>query len=266
MRHTLYEHAVNIRDRLFGGHKLFFFPAARKEGEEPRPFALILPGGGYSFVSVGFEGLPTARFLNSRGVTAFVLRYDTGRKGRYPAPQREVAEAVAHILANADGYGVSAQGYSVWGYSAGGHLAASFGTDAMGYKNYGVPAPALLVLGYPVITMRETGAHPCLRNLFGKDLSAFPFGSIEGQITADYPPTYVWCCEGDNIVSDNNTRLMRAALEARGVPCRGGIFSGVRRGHGISIGTGTAAEGWADEALAFWRELCGGRKQGEPQI
>lgn len=257
--HTFKEHVVNIRDRLFGGHKLSYFPAVR--GEEPRPFALVLPGGGYSFVSVGFEGLPTARFLNARGVTAFVLRYDTGRKGRYPVPQREVADAVRHILGNAERYGVSPRGYSLWGYSAGGHLAASFGTDAMGYKNYGVPAPALLVLGYPVIAMGEKETEFCFRNLFGKNFSAFPFGSIEAQVTADYPPAYVWCCEGDDIVPDRNTRLMLAALKERGVPHRGGVIPGVRHGHGIAIGRGTAADGWADEALAFWRELTAGDVQ-----
>lgn len=253
--HTLREHIINIRDRAFGGSGLSYFPAARKEGEGARPFALVLPGGGYAFVSVGFEGLPTARFLNSRGITSFVLRYHTGRRGRYPVPQREVAGAVRHIINNAEAYGVSPHGYSLWGYSAGGHLAASFGTDTMGCKNYGVPAPALLVLGYPVVTMREEKLRPCFCNLFGKDLAPFSFGSIETQISPDYPPAYVWCCEGGDIVSDRNTRLLLSALEAQGVPHRGGVVPGVRRGHGISVAAGTAAEGWADEALAFWFEL-----------
>jgi acetyl esterase/lipase len=74
--------------------------------------------------------------------------------------------------------------------------------------------------------------------------------SIDEQVTADYPPTYIWCGDADKTVPPENTKNMAAALEASGVPVSCEIFPGVD--HGVGPGTGTAAEGWLDQAVDFW--------------
>ena len=71
-------------------------------------------------------------------------------------------------------------------------------------------------------------------------------------MTADYPPTYLWCGDADQTVSPENTHRMAVALERAGVKLRCEVFSGVD--HGVGPGTGTAAEGWMDSAVAFWKE------------
>lgn len=62
------------------------------------PFALICPGGAYMLVSEENEGHTFAAELNRRGISAFVLHYRCRRKGRYPAPQQDVARALHEIL------------------------------------------------------------------------------------------------------------------------------------------------------------------------
>jgi acetyl esterase/lipase len=223
-------------------------------GGGTRPFAVICPGGAYSVVCSSIEGVPIARRLNEKGISAFIVCYRVRKRARLPHPQDDLARAVSEILAHAAEYGVDPEDYSVWGCSAGGHLAASFGTEGMGYPRYALPRPGAIVLAYPVISMRPALTHGVTHdNLLGKYAAAAAdrFASVDENVTADYPPTYLWCGGADATVDPENSRRMAAALEMAGVPCRCEIFPGVD--HGVGPGTGTAAEGWIDHAAAFWR-------------
>ena len=219
------------------------------------PFAVICPGGGYAVVCSFIEGVPLARALNKLGISAFIVYYRTKKRARYPAPQDDLARAVREILQKKDEYLLEPEGYSVWGSSAGGHLAASFGTESMGYPHYALPKPGAMVLIYPVISMRREYTHRQTHDfLLGENAAAEEESrkSVDEQVTPAYPPSYIWCGDADQTVSPENTRRMAAALEKAGVPCRCEIFPGVD--HGVGPGTGTAAEGWITRAVAFWRE------------
>lgn len=218
------------------------------------PFAVICPGGAYRVVCSFIEGRPIARRLNEQGISAFIVYYRVREKGRWPHPQDDLARAVKEILSRAEEYGVERENWSVWGCSAGGHLAASFGTANMGYPRYDLPKPRAIVLAYPVISMRPELSHDVTHDLLlGKHATAAMerFASVDENVTADYPPTYLWCGGADATVDPENTRRMAAALEAAGVPYRREIIPGVD--HGVGPGTGTAAEGWIDHAVDFWR-------------
>lgn len=41
-------------------------------------------------------------------------------------------------------------------------------------------------------------------------------------------------------------------MEALGIPTEFHVYKGL--GHGFGIGTGTVAEGWVADAIAFWEE------------
>lgn len=217
------------------------------------PFALLCPGGGYSMVCSFIEGVPIAKALNQRGISAFILYYRVKKKAAYPAPQDDLARAVREILDKRDDFLVDADGYSIWGGSAGGHLAASFGTAEMGWRKYGLPKPGALVLAYPVITMDASLTHAGTReNLLGKNPTneMVRLASIEKNVDAAYPPAFLWCGDADKVVSPENTRLLDHALTAAGVKHACRVYPGV--GHGIGPGTGTSAEGWINEAIDFW--------------
>lgn len=107
--------------------------------------AIICPGGAFFALSIESEGFAVARWLASRGVTCFVLKYrlvecktdDPTREvmARGPldplvAPIVKLAmgdglAAVAHVRRHAEKYGVNPDRIGIVGFSAGGTVAAS---------------------------------------------------------------------------------------------------------------------------------------------
>lgn len=69
------------------------------------------------------------------------------------------------------------------------------------------------------------------------------------------PPTYVCVGDSDGIAS---WRVMKNRLDnmsALGIDTEFHVYSGL--GHGFGIGTGTAAEGWLEDAVNFWEKQVG---------
>ena len=63
-----------------------------------RPAVLILPGGGYEFVS-NPENEPVALEYSAKGFQAFTLEYSVKEKGVFPVPETEVLRATAVVRA-----------------------------------------------------------------------------------------------------------------------------------------------------------------------
>ena len=79
--HELYTPAQQQGDPTKASTGLFFF-----RGRPGAPFALIAPGGGFSYVGSVHEGFPYALEISRQGYNAFVLRYRVGQ-GRAPPGQ-----------------------------------------------------------------------------------------------------------------------------------------------------------------------------------
>ncbi len=216
------------------------------------PVAILCPGGAYQRVCSFVEGHPYAKKLNSMGYHAVVLYYRV--RMPYPAPQEDLARAVRELLENAQTWKLDMRGYSVWGSSAGGHLAASFGTENMGYLRYGLPKPGALILCYPVVTMGEKTHTGSRNHLLGENPSEekIEFSSIERQVTDAYPPTFLWWGDSDRDVPPENSRMLRSALEEKKIPSVCIEYPGVD--HGVGIGKGLCCEGWFEKAVTFWEE------------
>ena len=216
------------------------------------PVAIICPGGGYWFVSIDNEGEPFAKKLNTMGISAFVVSYRVAKEARFPNPQDDLAKAVQEVMNMSKEKNLDMSNYSIWGSSAGGHLAATFGTKQVGYEKYGLPKPDTLVLVYPVVTMGEFTHTDSRYNLLGKQPSdeMKELLSVEKQITSDYPATFLWCGDTDTCVVPQNSHSMVAALEAAGVTHKFIEYAGV--GHGVGLNIGGAAESWFEEAVKFW--------------
>ena len=232
------------------GYELKFYPAP---GGKKAPFALIAPGGGYMAVCSFVEGEPFARELNKRGYSAFVVYYRVKKEAHFPAPQDDMARALREILDRAEEFNVETEGFSIWGSSAGGHLASSFGSDEVGYPTYGLPKPAAMVLVYPVITMGKDTHAGSRDSLLGKDAPAEMVEklSVENLVTANYPPTYIWNNLDDQVVPPINSRLFAQAAEKAGIDYQYHCFH--TGGHGCGLAKGLECESWFDEAVAFWQ-------------
>jgi len=195
---------------------LFFF-----RGRPGAPFAVIAPGGGFSYVASVHEGFPYAAAINSKGYNAFVLRYRVGQGGTVAT--QDLAAAVSHILVNAASLGVSPSGYSVWGSSAGARMAAAIGSHGVAaYGGVNAPRPSAVVMAY-------TGHSD--------------YASVE-------PPTFVVVGAEDGIAPPAAMTRRVEALRRTGTQVEYREYKGL--GHGFGLGIGTAAEGWIFEAIRFW--------------
>ena len=213
------------------------------------PFAIICPGGAYSMVCSFVEGKPIAETLNDHGYHAFVVYYRTKKKAGYPHPQEDLKQAIKEVLAHTEEWNLAPYGWSLWGSSAGGHLASSYCTE-----EWGTPRPSALILSYPVITMGPLTHDDTRNNLLGKkaDQKMIDRLSVERHIKKDFPPTFVWYGTSDAVVDPQNSRMLETALTDAGVQCRVERYENV--GHGVGLASGTNAEPWFDHAIAFWKQ------------
>lgn len=226
-------------------------PYLIRDGKK-HPVAIVCPGGGYRRVCSFMEGYPFAKELNRMGCHAIVVYYRVRDLAAFPNPQDDLARAVEEIHAHAAEWNLDMDGYSVWGSSAGGHLASSFGTESMGYEKYSLPKPGALVLVYPVVTMGEH-THAGSRNYLIGPHPAQEYAemtSVEKQVTSTYPPTFLWWGDQDGTVDPVNSHMLKAALEANHIPNFCQEYHGVD--HGVGLGKGLPCEGWIRNAVSFW--------------
>ena len=211
------------------------------------PFALICPGGGYSMVCSFLEGMPYAKALNDRGCHALVLYYRVRKKALYPSPHDDLERAISEAFDHAEEWKLDTDSWSLWGSSAGGHLAASFCTE-----NRNVPEPDALILTYPVIIMDGNTHKDTRNNLLGKVPSPELLEklSVEKNISEDYPPVYVWCGNDDKLVDPENSRRLAEELERKGIPHKLEILDGI--GHGVGLGDDLP---WFEHAIEFWMNV-----------
>lgn len=233
--------------------RLFYFP-----GDAGKPFVLICAGGAYQVVCSFAEAFPLAARLNELGYNAFVLSYRIMESAHYPKPVDDMAQAIKFIQEHASQFHVAKEHYAVAGFSAGGHLAAEWGTENLGYKNYQLPKPGALFLAYAAIDkslfMIETFSHHIGKLVLGvnfgpKELDAV---NVPEHMGADYPPFFMWQCKDDPVLSGRDMDLMKEAAEKAGVPYE--LLTIEKGGHGLGLGLGSPAEGWLEQAVNFWEK------------
>ncbi|OMD39030.1 GDSL-type esterase/lipase family protein [Paenibacillus odorifer] len=196
--------------------------------DQPRPFILVLPGGGYQHLAK-HEGAPVAHWLNSLGIHAGVLDYQVGDFS-VTSLLDDVEEALRWIRGASQHWNVISNKVGMIGFSAGGHLASIFSTTR-------AEKPDLLLLGYPVITFQAPYAHMGSRLHFLGDnpapaeLRSF---SSESQVTSRTPPTFIWTTANDASVPVENSLLFSNALSEQGIPFELHIFEEGRHGLGLA--------------------------------
>ena len=87
---------------------------------------LVCPGGGYSILAYEHEGSAICEWLNSLGITGFLLKYRVPRRknrAKHEAPLQDAQRAMGMIRKNAVEWKVDPDRLGVLGFSAGGNLA-----------------------------------------------------------------------------------------------------------------------------------------------
>jgi acetyl esterase/lipase len=225
----------------------------RAAGPGPHSAVIIAPGGAYIHLAMTYEGRDVATWLNSLGITAFVLRYRLAPY-HYPIELEDAQRAIRLVRARAAEFGIDPARLGMMGFSAGGHLTSTAGThfDA-GNASAADPIdressrPDFLILAYPVISFQSNtlGTTDVLRangnsgrNLLGDnpDLKLLDNLSNELQVTAQTPPTFIYHCSTDRTVPVASSVAFYLALHKAGVPAEMHIFEEGAHGGGLALG------------------------------
>jgi acetyl esterase/lipase len=218
---------------------------------------VVCPGGGYRVVAADHEGKQVAEWLNSLGVSAFVLQYRLGERYRHPAPLQDTQRAIRMVRSRAAEWRVDPKRVGILGFSAGGHLASTAAThfddgrpEAADPIDRQGSRPDFAVLCYPVISLVDPVAHAGSRSyLLGDpaDPALVELLSNERQVTARTPPTFLWHTADDAGVPVENSLRFFEALHKAGVPGELHVFPHGRHGLGLAPG---------DPVVGQWPALC----------
>jgi acetyl esterase/lipase len=122
------------------------YPVRPKNGRNTGKAVIVVPGGGYQFVSIGSEGFDVAERIAAQGHTAFVLKYrprptppapgafmaemakafsglGKGELPDHPPAVDDLAAAIDRVRADARDYGIDPREIGVIGFSAGSRTA-----------------------------------------------------------------------------------------------------------------------------------------------
>lgn len=276
----LYEKVdIRVKESMEGAYLQLYILDASKELKYSgkRPVVLICPGGGYGFTS-DREAEPVAMKYLAEGYHAAVLRYSVA-PAVYPAALLEAASSVLHLRKHAEELHIEPHQIILQGFSAGGHLAASYA--AMWTEDFiaerlraekEMLRPDLLILSYPVITSGEFAHQESIHNLLGDRYGELKDKmSLEKQVNKDMPPVFIWHTYSDELVPVENSIFYVEALRKKGILTEFHLYpDGV---HGLSLADvqtldmeETAyqeqCQGWFAAAVQFIRHTLGGLHEG----
>lgn len=212
---------------------------------------IYVAGGGYIRVAIGPGGGEITRWLNSLGITVFVLKYRHADYG-HPAPLRDALRAMRIVRSRAAEWGVQPDHVGMVGGSAGGHLTASVGTlfDSPEGRT-GAPLdtvsgrPDFMVLLFPVITMQDPFVHAISRRaLLGEKPTdeAKHHLSVDEQVTKTTPPTFLVHSSEDTTVPVENSLLFYQGMRRAKAPIEMHLYPKGPHGSGMSPALGPTSE------------------------
>lgn len=134
-------------------------------------------------------------------------------------------EIINYFKQNAEQLKVNMEDYSLWGGSAGGRMAAWLGTcGPASFSGNNLPRPSAIITQY-------TGLNEFIKN---------------------DPPTYACVGDKDGNAYWKTMQEILNILNSLGVDIEFHVYEGLR--YGFGLGTGTVAEGWINDAVAFWEK------------
>ena len=155
---TAREFTLNLTDD--GAAQMVCFLPATPSGR-----AIVgVPGGGYSVLSNGHEGVLASNWMNQRGIAYFVVNYRLP-EGDRTKPISDVEKGIRIVRDSATVWGINPHDVGIMGFSAGGHLSSVISTHSPFELR-----PDFTILFYPVISMDERVSHKwSCRNFLGEE-------------------------------------------------------------------------------------------------
>lgn len=221
------------------------------------PVVVICPGGGFSFHSQREEE-PIALRFNSFGMHAVVLEYKLiDQEPVYPYALQEMAETIEWINVQAENHHIDRKRIILAGFSAGGHLVASYNgvaTDSKLRQKYQLSSIsdkfAAVILGYPVIDMTVKGSFPDDKKIIHQIASDPDLWQAQNLLNKNSKPAFVWQTRTDDLVYVINSLTYVEKMTKLGLPAEYHMFgSGI---HGLAFGTYVTKKPGKDKYLNAW--------------
>lgn len=192
---------------------------------------VIAPGGAFVALALDLEGTSVARWLQQRGIAAFVLKYRLVEKKRDGIPEMDMdtagrygiadgIQALKVVRAHAAAWGLRPGRIGILGFSAGGMVASG------------------------TLVQPDSAERPDFAAMiYGGPLGAMP------AIPQHLPPTFLAWAQDDQQAGDAVARFY-AALVAAGDRPEAHIYSAGGHGFGLRH-QGTTSDQWIDEFYAW---------------
>lgn len=188
---------------------------------------VVFPGGSYRILAIDLEGTEVCDWLNSIGVTCFLLKYRVPDSGPYPkssAALQDAQRAVGIVRSRAGEWRVDPQRLGVLGFSAGAHLAAALSThfdkrlyDPIDAADQTSCRPDFAVIVYPgYLALAEQNFAP----------------NSEIKVTVQTPTSFIVQAEDDPVHVENSTVYFLELKNAK-VPAEMHLYA--QGGHGYGL-------------------------------
>jgi acetyl esterase/lipase len=178
---------------------------------------VISPGGGFHGLAYSTEGTDIAKWLNSHGVSAFVLKYRVPAAFGYnEVPMMDAQRAVRLLRSRASQFGLNSSRIGFMGFSAGGDLAA------------GISASFAASAYDRIDDVDDVSCRP--------DFTLMVYPAVHGwaeNITSDHPPSFFAQAENDPVSSELTTQYYLRLRNTSKAPSDLHIFHGAIHGYGL---------------------------------
>ena len=251
---------IKLWDVVPGYEEGHYFPILeyyKPEIKKANGAVIICPGGGYA-KRAPHEGDGYARFLNSYGITCFVLEYRVSPT-HFPYPLLDARRAVRYVRANAAKYGIDPEKIAMMGSSAGGHLSAITSCYREKISGEGVdeidnvlPFPNAQILCYPVTDFEShNGSY---KYLFGEEYEKMKeLLNPINLVTKETPPAFIWHTETDTSVKMTSTLKYVAKLHENDVRTELHIYP--NGGHGLGLAENNpVVRRWSNDLIFLLKE------------
>jgi acetyl esterase/lipase len=197
---------------------------------------IVAPGGAFVAIARGLEGDTVAKWLQRKGIAAFVLKYRIVEKVGDGIPSMDMDTAGRYGIADGiQALKVVRQHAAEWGLKP----------DRIGF--IGFSAGAMVTSG--VLLQPDSTARPSFAAL----VYGAPFGKMP-VIPARLPPIFMAWAQDDPVARDFVVQFSAALTKAGNAP-EVHIFSG--GGHGFGLRQqGTSSDHWID-AFYYWLNAQG---------
>ena len=197
---------------------------------------VICPGGAYSILAYDLEGTEVCEWLNSKGVTAVLLKYRVPRKNI--APLQDAQRALGLVRHRAEEFGIDPGRIGILGFSAGGNLAAKLSANnaqraypAADAADNASCRPDFQLLIYPAYLATTNAPEKLVP---------------EVAVNSQTPPAFLVMAADDPVRVDNVLAYAHAMREAR-VPVELHVYATGGHGYGLRR---------TKEPITAWPELA----------